>query len=215
MKKKFLSILAAFAVLVSFSACQAGNTGQTPPLIDSVTTVVEESVEMKTIVPPEDGWTVEQLNEVMYLNGKPFKLPCTFRELGNDFSTCNPQEFNGYPFENRTYNDGKDFDYILSELLYEDFRVGYIISVNDDILSIIFNDFANDNNLSKLFCINGANVSFEKESIEKALGTSYTISEANGSYIYEIDGINSDSYLTIVFSTINDIDVFSISYSHY
>ena len=36
MKKKFLSILAAFAVLVSFSACQAGDTGQTPPLSEVV-----------------------------------------------------------------------------------------------------------------------------------------------------------------------------------
>lgn len=38
MKKKFLSILAAFAVLVSLSACQAGDTGQEVELIDEQNT---------------------------------------------------------------------------------------------------------------------------------------------------------------------------------
>ncbi len=86
MKKKFLSILVAIAVTLSLSACQNGNTEQTAPLSDSATTVVEEAVEMKTIAPPEDGWTIEQLNDVMYLNGKPFKLPCTLEELGEEFT---------------------------------------------------------------------------------------------------------------------------------
>lgn len=88
MKKKFLSILAAFAVLVSFSACQAGDTGQAPPLIDSVTTVVEETaepIEMKTVEPPEDGWTLEELNEVLYMNGQPIDLPLMFSALGDGY----------------------------------------------------------------------------------------------------------------------------------
>ena len=45
MKRKYLSLLAAFAVLVSLSACRADDTGQTPPLSE---TVVSEKVEIET-----------------------------------------------------------------------------------------------------------------------------------------------------------------------
>ena len=88
MKKKFLNILAAFAVLVSFSACKAEDTGQAPPLIDPVTTVVEETVEpveMKTIEPPEDGWTVETVSNIFYINHKPITLPFKVDNLGKEF----------------------------------------------------------------------------------------------------------------------------------
>ncbi len=48
MKKNFLSILAAFAVLVSLSACQAGDTDQTPPLSEAVVSEATSKVEIET-----------------------------------------------------------------------------------------------------------------------------------------------------------------------
>ena len=86
MKRKFLSILTAIAVAASLSACQPSSSTE---LIDSVTTVVEEvaePIEMKTIEPPEDGWTVEQLNEVIYINGINHDYPIIMHDLGDDFT---------------------------------------------------------------------------------------------------------------------------------
>ena len=89
MKNKILSMLAAIAVAMTLSACQADNTGQTPPLIDSAATIVEETaepIEMKTIEPPEDGWTVDELLSVTYVYGQQLENPCTLNTLGDDFS---------------------------------------------------------------------------------------------------------------------------------
>ena len=87
--KKLLSVLAALAVAVSLSGCQDGDAGQQVEIIDSVTTVVEETaepIEMKTIEPPEDGWTVEELLSVTYVYGQQLENPCTLNTLGDEFN---------------------------------------------------------------------------------------------------------------------------------
>lgn len=80
--KKLLSILITAAIACTLTACGNGGEGQ----VSEETVAVDE---MKTIEPPDDGWTAEQLNEVMYLNGKPFKLPCTLDDLGKEFTVDN------------------------------------------------------------------------------------------------------------------------------
>lgn len=103
MKNRILSILTAIAVAASLSACQAGDTGQTPPLSEAVTTVVEEAtepIEMKTIEPPEDGWTLEELLSVTYVYGQQLENPCTLNTLGDEFN-FNISTFN-YSDENNS-----------------------------------------------------------------------------------------------------------------
>ncbi len=85
MKNRLLSIFTAIAVILSLSACQNGNTEQTAPLSDSATTIVEEAVEMKTIAPPEDGWTIEKLVDTICFNGKPIQLPLSIDKLGEKY----------------------------------------------------------------------------------------------------------------------------------
>jgi len=46
---------------------------------------VEEKTEMNTIEPPEDGWTLELLNQVVYLNGKHITFPLKLSDLGEEY----------------------------------------------------------------------------------------------------------------------------------
>jgi hypothetical protein len=46
----------------------------------------EPAIEYKTIEPPEDGWTLELLNEVTYINGQDIDLPFCLNDLGEDFT---------------------------------------------------------------------------------------------------------------------------------
>lgn len=41
-------------------------------------------IEYKTIEPPEDGWTSELLNEVLYINGYNVGIPFTLKDIGWD-----------------------------------------------------------------------------------------------------------------------------------
>ncbi len=135
MKKKFLSILVAIAVTLSLSACQNGNTEQTVPLSDSVTTVVEETaepIEMKTVEPPEDGWTLEELNEVLYMNGQPIDLPLMFSSLGD-----------GYEIRDKRYNDESSSD--------SDIVGGYLYYKDELIALVTFYELENDIEFLKLY----------------------------------------------------------------
>ena len=87
MTKKLLAIFLAISMALSFSACGGEkNNGDSSTAEVTTTTTSESTAEMKTIEPPADGWTPELLNQVMYLNGKPFSLPCTLKDLGNEYS---------------------------------------------------------------------------------------------------------------------------------
>ena len=44
---------------------------------------------------PEDGWTAEDINKILYINGKPISLPCTIAELGEGFEWA-PEEPQAY-----------------------------------------------------------------------------------------------------------------------
>ena len=54
--KKFLAVLAAACLTLSVVGCQQNGAGI-------------KTAEMKTIEPPESGWTHEQISEVTYLCG--------------------------------------------------------------------------------------------------------------------------------------------------
>ncbi len=120
MKKKFLSILAAFAVLVSFSACQAGNTGQTPPLSEAVvseaTVALETAVSSEETTAPENleepkieteyeitDWTMEGLLSDVEINGVKLSLPCSYEELAEHFELELDLSFYNEPYEKYCY----------------------------------------------------------------------------------------------------------------
>jgi hypothetical protein len=97
------------AITLLFAACECAEQGELPgesvadtSLIQSVETsgvnaeVIEASTqnvteattavtEFKTFPPPEDGWTLELLNEVTYINGKDIDLPFCLNDLGEEY----------------------------------------------------------------------------------------------------------------------------------
>ena len=95
MKNRILSILAAFAVLVSFSACQAGDTGQAPPLSEAVVseaTKVEVTTQMSEVNEDYDpydypvyqlpeGWTFEKICGLVEIDGVSLPFPCTIEDI--------------------------------------------------------------------------------------------------------------------------------------
>lgn len=62
LRKKSFGVLAAAVLVFGLVGCK-----QTP--------------EMKTVEPPESGWTHEQISEVTYLCGEPFSLPCRLEDI--------------------------------------------------------------------------------------------------------------------------------------
>ena len=86
--KRILSLFAAFAVMLSLSACQAGDTGQTPPLSEAV---VSEATTQESVKLPHgyenaivvDDETMDFLRSLLCIKGEPITFPCTYNELKN------------------------------------------------------------------------------------------------------------------------------------
>lgn len=195
MKKKFLSILAAFAVLVSFSACQSQ---QSTELIDSVTTVVEETaepVEMKTIEPPEDGWTVETVSNIFYINHKPITLPFKVDNLGKEFDikeldttildsgACGTiLYYNEVPFLIINYIDVQEYEQLYQKEAYS--------------ISTLYNDMNNDY-INDYISVNGIQHGDSMSKVEAALGTADK--KTNNSLIY-INKNTNENFLGFLFN---------------
>jgi hypothetical protein len=137
--------------------------------IDSEETKLDE-IEYKTIEPPEDGWTLELLNEVTYINGKDIDLPFCVADLGDDFDvgsfnyiddgkdTAVQVNYKGrFAFYSYSGNFGEEFD------------------INDNIDVIALTENLNESKLifSDFININGVNIGDSKEEVIKAVG-SYT-----------------------------------------
>ena len=84
--KKLISVMAAAVML---SGCTS-TTGQG----NAVT-------EYKTMSAPENGWTVQELASVMYLDGVCLEYPCCLKDFGEDYTY--PREM-VYSLDNDSYN---------------------------------------------------------------------------------------------------------------
>ena len=121
--KKLLAVLAAACLVFGMVGCQQNN----------VSTEIE-TVKMKTIEPPEDGWTHEQLREVMYLCGESFSLPCKLEDISDKFE-CG---------ELKTVDDryiivnGEKTSYYEMSLMYNDELAGKACYYDDGNDKIVF-----------------------------------------------------------------------------
>ena len=106
--KRILSLFAAFAVMLSLSACQAGDTEQdtqTREAVESVCTVSEtvQSVEKTAPESSEElqietefeiiDWTMEDLVSNIEIYGDKLSLPCTISEISSDYKLENINYF--------------------------------------------------------------------------------------------------------------------------
>ena len=171
MKKRVLSILAVLAVAVNMVGC-APSDSSAP--VEATGQVVEETsaeaFEMKTIEPPEDGWTLENLNEVLYMNGKPIDLPLMFSSLGD-----------GYEIRDKRYNDetGSDGDIVGGYLYYNDELVAlvtfYQLESDIEFLTLFFYPYVYENhqNSSNYIKINGFGLKNEVDEVYNLLGNKF------------------------------------------
>ncbi len=91
-KKRLLPIIGILIISLSLSGCEklvktdiGAETKITKQAV-SETTNSESVTEIKTIEPPEDGWTWEQLSDVTYINNQKIESDITFDFLETMFT---------------------------------------------------------------------------------------------------------------------------------
>lgn len=166
------------AVIIAYN--EEGLTGQAE-LIDEIsqqtTTITTqneqtsgEAIEIKTIDPPEDGWTLDELMNVTYIYGKTINLPCTLNDLPKEFT------YN----KNEDYSINEEDNSIAIILKYHNDSIGSIVIQNcstlDDISEqsivcrLFVSDWLNDKNKDNIF-VNGLLLDDYYESVVEKLGT--------------------------------------------
>lgn len=179
-RKRFLSLTAVVLTAVLFSACGAevddNGTSDNDIIIESTDTQVENinerlgKDEIKTIEPPEDGWTLDELLNVTYIYGKKIDLPCALGDiLDGDFSLGE-----GNPLfetsDTKTVMLNYNNEPIASMLLSVDGNDGNNSISNQSIVDSIFlANFINENNKENVF-INGVSLSDNYDVIKEKLG---------------------------------------------
>ncbi len=202
--KRCLSIFLLCAAL-AFGGCGDVQAMETeiaePQLINDIQITVEpidnqltdiKETEMKTIEPPEDGWTLDDINQVLYMNGQQIKLPILFSTLKD-----------GYEIKDKKYKDkgSDDPDVVGGTLYYKDEFIAvisfYELENDIQILTMIFSpsyyscynkslDIYKD--YSNYVNINGFNLESDINEIENYLGTDY-YTESN-MIVYQIKKSN-------------------------
>ncbi|MDE5859073.1 MAG: hypothetical protein K2H23_01580, partial [Oscillospiraceae bacterium] len=122
--KKLLAVLAAACLVFCMVGCQQNSvsTGQ-----NSI-----EVSEMKTIEPPENGWTLDELNEVLYLNSQQIQLPLMFSSLKD-----------GYEIRDKRYKSEASHN--------NDVVGGYLYYKNDVIAMVTFYELETDIEILNLY----------------------------------------------------------------
>jgi hypothetical protein len=168
--KKILSITLSLILILALSSCNKTSNIST---IESTETAIPVT-EYKTIPPPEDGWTLELLNEVTYINGNDIDLPFCLNDLGEDFTVDDLQysadrtRCLGYIY----YKGKKAIRFLAQDVAAE-------FSGQDKIQYFDFNILDNESNLdfSKFITINGVNSNSNVNEVILGFGDSYHLTE--------------------------------------
>ncbi len=174
--------------------------------IDNQLTDINET-EMKIIEPPADGWTLDNINQVLYMNGQQVKLPILFSSLGDE-----------YEIRDKKYNTDEnslDYNVIAGKLYYKNEFIA-IISFTDtgndmEILTMIFapNLYDEIQNYSEYITINGLGLKNRGSDVYDFLGEKFE--KDSGIITYDI--ADSD-YLLEISDTEEDIMIiFKVSYN--
>ena len=188
-KNKFLSLLAAALAVVCLDGCKTNDIENQAAQVNKESAATTENVEIKTIEPPEDGWTLEQLNNFIYINGINYSYPIKLSDLGKNFSA----DDNMILYKNKSSFGG---------------------SVNDDDIytSLMFSISGNQSEIpdNMLININGVTLGTELQDLFVKLGKAE--SETQDSLTRVIYNIES---LTIIFVLDEEskINIISISWS--
>jgi hypothetical protein len=154
-----------------------------------------DEIEYKTIEPPEDGWTLELLNEVTYINGKDIDLPFSIDDLGE-----------GYAFKEYFRSEDAQYGYISGDLIFEKQAIGYIDYSypipNDKIDSSKITTFAFSERYLDFeeirynqFSINGIQLGSSMGDMIAKLGKCDRISSDEVNFLYYLSDINGYFHL--------------------
>ena len=196
MRTKFRSLF-AFALIIcmttgSFAGCGSIDALETEISLteyEDLDLTIEEDIniesEIKTIEPPEDGWTLELLNQVVYFNNKPLHYYTTLGEfkelLGEDFT------IGEFKYGNRAVAHG----YFREEgrLFGIGINCSSLDEVSDDSIISDYSfyepeDFKPDFHIDTLFNINGLRIGEDYDKMITVLGNNFEKLEDIGVYRY-------------------------------
>jgi hypothetical protein len=180
MLKRMVAALMTAVFITALSAC--GNEGDVSGETATTANSEETVTEFVTITPPEDGWTLDAINEVLYVGGKKLSFPFRFGDLGEDYSI--PEIFddeNNERLGGTVYYKDKPVFSVTGQ--YNDDERSLENSLIDTIMMI---DEFNYTDLppEKLLVINDLKIDSEQSEIEEKLGTVSLVASDSTAYQY-------------------------------
>ena len=205
MKRKIYSLFLCSMILSgAVSGCDTNKaTADTSPSLSTVEETTEAATaqvsetEYKTMEPPEDGWTIEELMSVTYVCGEQLSYPLTMNSFGNKVEIfedtlkvqnnhgilhvmaelCSENEFMGAAFFNKNSVDDISGDTPINTISFD-----------------THSDFFEKN--GSPITLNGVSFGDTKEELIDALGSKVKINEEAYIITYIFDGIQ-DLKLTV------------------
>lgn len=196
--KKFFNVLLCITMFIcSATGCRADNNSSVDSTVEQ-----SQSIEYKTIEPPEDGWTREEFMSTVYLCGKQLTYPLTMEYLGEDFSLdeANKADLNasiGFP------------------LLYKNNEIGRVFFKKDsgesscygNITTMMFNTTFSKSD-PNCIVVNGVSLGSSNTDVESALGIPGSGS-TYGRYEYTVKN-GDDRFIDIVLIKEKEVAVINI-----
>jgi hypothetical protein len=200
---KTIYILLSLTILLISTSCDntAVNT------ISETSIQTETPIEYKTVEPPEDGWTLELLNEVTYINGKDIDLPFCLNDLGDEFGYTDLDYANDKTSCDGfiTYNGKRAIPFI-------SINIGEEFDYNDEITLINVRSGFNSSELdiNNFLVINGVSLSSDFDECLIGLGN-YSDIVLEDSYCFSV-GNNEHALWAILSYESEKIDTFRVSF---
>jgi hypothetical protein len=168
--KRILSITLSLILILALSSCNKASD-----MVNSTTETAIPIAEYKTIPPPEDGWTLELLNEVTYINGKDIDLPFCLDDLGEEFTVENVVVSQNDSCRGDICYKGKFMFTASSSTAGSDFERNdeidfFVLGLKDNESSLELSDF---------FSINGVSMSSSMNILYKNLGIDFLRDKRN------------------------------------
>jgi hypothetical protein len=200
--RKLVPITLSLILILALTSCNKASD-----IVNSTTETAIPVTEYKTIPPPEDGWTLELLNEVLYIRNYKVDFPFTLRDIGitsgkYDILYNENAEISG---GGNIYKDDSDSYVFISTKALNKHTFDYDYPVNY-IHSYAFYDDNGEisSEIVDYITINGLKIGSNEEDVIRALGKNYDKSSFGYYYLFD-DGstfIDIHLYNNIVISII-------------
>ena len=203
-KLKSTALLFGLGISVLLSGCNLNS--DSPENRDTAQESAALITEAETVTPPESGWTAEELNRVIAINGVTYDYPVTLGELSEKYT---------YDKKDISYSDisGK-----ASIIFYYNNTYAFVsawdyentsVDNNSKLVSAIFTlDDESQIKSSDLVSVNGVRLGDTYETMISQLGTPDTVNE-DSSYKYNVNGKTA---LAIYFLGSDKIQAIQISW---